>query len=64
MRSITYHATDQTVRTVIEYLIGYVGGEQGYILPCKPMDKSFCLVSVLGDTIRKPPTAPQSNSKT
>jgi hypothetical protein len=60
MRSITYHATDQIARTVIEDLVGYVGGEQSYILRCQPMDKRFCFISVLRDTIRKPPTAPQS----
>jgi hypothetical protein len=54
------HATDQIARTVIEDLIGYVGGEQSYILRCEPMDKGFCFISVLQDTIRKPPTAPQS----
>ena len=59
MRPITYHATDQIARTVIEDLIDYVGGEQSYILRCQPMDK-LCFISVLQDTTRKPPTAPQS----
>jgi hypothetical protein len=50
----------RSLRTVIEDLIGYVGGEQSYILRCELMDKGFCFISVLQDTIRKPPTAPQS----
>ncbi len=59
MRSITYHATDQVARTVLEDLIGYGGGEQSYVLRCDPMDK-LCVISLLQDTVRKPPTAPQS----
>jgi hypothetical protein len=60
MRSVTYHATDQTARTVMEDLIGNAGGDQSYVLRCEPLSERFCFISVVRDTIRKPPTAPQS----
>jgi hypothetical protein len=59
-RSITYHATDMAARTIMQDLIGYTGGEQSYVLRCEPLDRRFCFISVFRDTIREPPTAPQS----
>ena len=60
-KSITYQATNQPARTVLEDLMRSTGGKESYSMRCEPMDKRFCFISVRGvEARRKPATAPAS----
>lgn len=60
-QSITYQATNQPARTVLEDLMRSMGGKESYSMRCEPMDKRFCFISVGGvEARRKPGTAPAS----
>ena len=60
-QSISYQATNQPARTVLEDLMRSMGGKESYSMRCEPMDKRFCFISVGGvETRRKPASAPKS----
>lgn len=60
-QAITYQATNQPARTVLEDLMRATGSGESYSALCQPMDKRFCFIAVRGVEIRrKPGSAPKS----
>ncbi len=57
---ITYHATDQQARKVMEDLLTATGGKESYILRCQPLDKRWCFITVHTNEVRTPDTSSQS----
>ena len=54
-QSITYQATNQPARTVLEDLMRSTGDKESYRMRCEPMDKRFCFISVRGVEARRKP---------
>jgi hypothetical protein len=62
-QSITYQATNQPARTVLEDLMRSMGSRESYNLRCEPMDRRFCFISVNGvEARRKPGSTPASGA--
>ncbi|HWE87362.1 MAG TPA: hypothetical protein VG267_20620 [Terracidiphilus sp.] len=60
-QSITYQATNESARTVLEDLMRSMGGKESYSMRCEPMDKRFCFITVGSvEASRKPRTAAAS----